>query len=115
MTIQTKGEVPDTVQWWISGSKAWRIRTYALDHDIHIHSVDGDDIALLEMAKQNTEKHYGDLINVIHTIHLSDATDIHSVDEALRVQDLPPFKEIVADRFVFWKPDDESYRTQSNP
>ena len=30
--------VPDTVQFWIDPGGAWRIRTYAIDHDIHPHS-----------------------------------------------------------------------------
>lgn len=31
--------VPDTVQFWLTNESAWRIRTYAPDHDIHIYSM----------------------------------------------------------------------------
>src|SRR5262245_21305082 len=31
--------VPDTLQFWIAPDRAWRIRTYATDHDIHPYSL----------------------------------------------------------------------------
>jgi hypothetical protein len=31
--------VPDTIQFWLTPEKQWRIRTYAIDHDIHVYGV----------------------------------------------------------------------------
>jgi len=33
------GAVPDTVQFWFAPDSQWRTKTYAIDHDIHIHQV----------------------------------------------------------------------------
>ena len=34
--------IPDTVQFWYSPGITWRVKTYAIDHDIHIGSVRRD-------------------------------------------------------------------------
>lgn len=49
--------VPDTLQWWITPESAWRIKTYALDHDIHTHSVAAQP-DFIELARSNNRKHY---------------------------------------------------------
>ena len=30
---------PDTIQWWFSSDRCWRIRTYAADHDVRAYSI----------------------------------------------------------------------------
>lgn len=30
----------DTVQWWIGKAGAWRVKTYAIDSDIHPHRIE---------------------------------------------------------------------------
>ena len=31
--------VPDTVQFWFTPDSQWRIKTFAIDHDIHVHRI----------------------------------------------------------------------------
>ena len=103
---------PDTIQWWIAPNGSWRIRTYALDHDIH--SV-GHGENLKQLALANARKHYGDVILSQHVIELSDCGDTNETSAAFRALGLEPRIEIAPGRFAFWKPDDARYYTQSQP
>jgi hypothetical protein len=106
---------PDTVQWWISPTGTWRIRTYALDHDIHTHSI-ADTCDLLELARDTTLNHYSDVLWQQHEIALNDTSGHVATSSAFRAAGLDPTGvEIAPDRFVFWKPDDVKYRSQSTP
>jgi hypothetical protein len=71
----------DTIQWWIAPRGSWRIRTYAVDHDIHVYSVGNAD-NLRELALENARKHYGDVIQSQHVFELADCLD---EDETARV------------------------------
>ena len=105
----------DTVQWWISPTGNWRIRTYAVDHDIHTHSI-ADSSELSALARANLLDHYGDVIQHQYEIVLSDTSDHAATSSAFRAAGLEPTGvEIAPDRFVFWKPDDATYRSQSTP
>jgi hypothetical protein len=107
-------DAPDTLQWWITPEVTWRIRTYAIDHDIHTHEMHGLADAI-RVARANNEKNYGDIIAVQHQIEFADCTDKHETDAKLMSAGLEPHLEIAAGRFAFWKPDDVRYRTQSTP
>jgi hypothetical protein len=111
--LRDNASVPDTVQWWLAPTGAWRIRTYALDHDIHAHSI-GPVESAKELALANTQKHYGDIIQSRHIIELTDCFDANET-RAFRVTGLEPRLEIAEGRFAFWKPDDAPYHTQSQP
>jgi hypothetical protein len=108
-------DVPDTLQWWIAARGSWRIRTYAIDHDIHTHQVDGDPTRLLTLASEGNRKHYGDVLAAEHVLYFADSHDWSEVDAKFRAIGLEPRLEIAADRFAFWKPDDARYATKSNP
>jgi hypothetical protein len=112
--VDGPSDVPDTLQWWIAPEVTWRIRTYALDHDIHTHEIRGLADAL-RVARANNEKNYGDVISVQHQFDFADCTDKSETDAALAAAGLEQRLEIAADRFAFWKPDDATYRTQSAP
>ena len=112
--VDGPSDVPDTLQWWIAPEVTWRIRTYALDHDIHTHEIRGLADAL-RVARANNEKNYGDVISVQHQFDFADCTDKSETDAALAAAGLEQRLEIAADRFAFWKPDDARYRTQSAP
>jgi hypothetical protein len=105
---------PDTIQWWIAPTGSWRIRTYAIDRDIHTYSV-GNAYNLRELALENAQKHYGDVIQSQHVIELTDCHDGNETERAFRAIGLEPRVEIAAGRFVFWKPDERRYHTQSQP
>lgn len=107
-------DVPDTPQWWITPEVTWRIRTYALDHDIHTHEMRGLADAV-RLARANNEKNYGDIIAVQHQLEFADCTDRHETDAKLLAAGLEPRLEVAAGRFAFWKPDEARYRTQSAP
>ncbi|MCH9809109.1 MAG: hypothetical protein K0U74_15395 [Alphaproteobacteria bacterium] len=106
--------MPDTIQWWIAPLGNWRIRTFALDHDIHTHAVGHAD-NLVELALTNTEKNYFDVIHSQHVIEISDCRDEQSISASFRRAGLEARFEFAEGRFVFWKPDDERYYTQSVP
>jgi len=105
---------PDTIQWWIAPTGSWRIRTYAIDYDIHTHSVGNAD-NLKELALKNAQEHYGDVIQSQHVIELADCLDGNETARAFRAAGLEPRVEIAAGRFAFWKPDEGRYHTQSQP
>jgi hypothetical protein len=109
-----EADVPDTLQWWI-GEQAWRIRTYGMDHDIHTHAVGPGRTDLVETARANNARHYGDVTRAEHVFHFRDCTDAHEVAAAFAAAGLPPRLEVAAGRFAFWKPDDARYRSQSTP
>jgi hypothetical protein len=54
-TVVDASCVPDTLQWWIGSEEAWRIRTYALDHDIHTYSIGRTRVA--SGARNETEEY----------------------------------------------------------
>ncbi|HUQ36821.1 MAG TPA: hypothetical protein VM144_10650 [Aestuariivirga sp.] len=109
-------EAPDTIQWWITQTGSWRIRTYALDHDIHPHSIgNADNLNLKDLALANAQKHYSDVIQSQHVIELINALDADETSSKFRAIGLEPRIEIASGRFAFWKPDDAVYRTQSQP
>lgn len=107
-------DVPDTVQWWVSSAGCWRIKTFAIDHDIHVYSL-GKPENLEETALANTIKTYGDVIRSNHTISLNNAYDEGEVRSAFLAEGLEPRIEISDGRFMFWKPDNGRYHTQSEP
>lgn len=107
-------EPPATLQWWIGKDSAWRIRTFALDHDIHTYAV-GFSPEILEIAAANNLKHYGAVTQSQHLLEFADCNDVAEVEIAFAEIGLPPNLEVAGDRFAFWKPDKARYRTQSVP
>lgn len=108
-------DIPDTLQWWITSHCAWRIRTFALDHDIHTHSVERGGPDLVAVANANNLKHYGDIIGAQHVMEFQDCTDLKEVRMAFKEVGLAPRLEVADGRFAFWKPDEARYHTQSQP
>ena len=106
--------LPDTIQWWVAPMGSWRIRTYAIDHDIHTHSLGTAD-NLVELALENVQRHYGDVIQSQHIIELANCLNTDETSRAFQAAGLKPYVEIAAGRFAFWKPDDGHYHTQSQP
>src|SRR5262249_10196036 len=96
---------PDTIQWWIAPTGSWRIRTYAIDHDIHTHSIGNAD-GFIELALTNARKHYGDVIRSQHVIELTDCLDKEATTAAFHTAGLEPRVEMATGRFAFWKPDE---------
>jgi hypothetical protein len=116
LSVEDANDVPDTLQWWFGASGCWRIRTYALDHDIHVYEIGNSAQTTLELAKKNNEKNYGDVIAAQHEIHFIDSANRAELEAEFGRIGLAPRLECDADgRFAFWKPDDVVYRTRSAP
>ena len=71
LRLEETDGVPDTVQWWFDNNGCYRIRTYALDHDIHVWDIGHSPKATLELARTNNSKHYADVIAAQYEIHLT--------------------------------------------
>ncbi len=106
---------PDTVQWWLDASGCWRIKTFALDHDIHIHSLGEQDVSRLKaLAVENTQKHYGDVVSRVLVVEFP-SLEPEATSKVLREAGLGAALEVAPAGFAFWNPDGGRYRTQSHP
>lgn len=109
------GQPHDTIQWWISGEQAFRIKTFALDHDIRVLLTEslGDDKEAKCLA--NNHRHYGDLITREEAIEFEDCLDQSEVASKLGALGLSASLAVEEGVFAFWAPDGERYWTQSAP
>jgi|SRR5215469_2428983 len=114
-SLQDEQDVPDTLQWWFGNGGCWRIRTYALDHDIHTYRIGNSPKTTLELAAKNNHKHYGNVIRTQHQLHFVDCSDRPEVETEFARIGLAPRIEIAPGRFAFWKPDEAEYATKSRP
>ena len=113
--LEGNNDIPDTLQWWIGTESAWRIKTFALDHDIHIYSVGSGSEELIQLALDNNSEHYDDVIACQHVLEFNDCGDVKEVQRLFKKTGLSPRLEVATGRFAFWKPDDAKYSTQSQP
>jgi hypothetical protein len=116
LSLESPDDIPDTLQWWFGGSGCWRIRTHALDPDIHAYQVGNSPQTTLGLAKRNNQKNYGDVIAAQHLIHFADCTNRGELEaEFGRIGFVPRLEVDDNHRFAFWKPDDAVYSTKSSP
>lgn len=109
---------PDTVQFWISNGVTWRIRTYAIDHDIHTHKLGGQAKPVeqwLELAQAHISKNYADVLTTTVVLKFSNPGDTNSVRLALNESKLGGSLEVAKNGFAFWNPDGGHYRSQTTP
>jgi len=107
--------VPDTVQFWIASDKAWRIRTYATDHDIHPYSMGDLGKQPTEFATDHIKKHYSDVLASTLVLEFSDISDTNAVRQVLAQHNLKGSLEVAKVGFAFWNPDDGHYKSQTSP
>lgn len=108
-------DVPDTLQWWISDSSVWRIKTFAKDHDIHIYQVSSDTTGAVELALETVKDSYDDVIASTHILEFQDFSDKKIVSEVFQREGLKPTIDTTPFGCTFWTPDSIEYRTKSNP
>lgn len=113
--LENTDDVPDTLQWWFGDGGCWRLRTYALDHDIHAHQVANSLQTTLELAKKNNHDNYGDIVKSQYLVHFVNCTNQAELEAEFGRIGLVPRVEIVAGQFAFWKPDEAAYSTKSTP
>jgi hypothetical protein len=111
-------QVPDTVQFWFSPDADWRIKTFAIDHDIHVHKI-GTPTTPHRLtpseAAANTRKHYGDVLSNILVLEFPDPQDAAAVTQVLQSHKLHGTLEVGSSGIAFYNPDSGHYRTQSVP
>ena len=105
----------DTIQFLLVGNQAWRIKTYAIDQDVHVWDIGKlEQEKFEEIAVANTKKHYGDVLK--KQIAVQGAGDFESLRSVLKTKQLPPNLEIDKNkRFAFWVPEPDKYSSKSTP
>lgn len=103
----------DTVQFYEANGSVWRIKTYAQDQDVHIWHLGSKVDDIVTLAKENTFKHYGDVLTEGYVIETSGGLD--GVRRELANRGLDVHLEAPPSGAVFWSPADSRYRTKSAP
>lgn len=103
---------PDTLQFFF-GDGIWRIRTYAIDHDIHVHGIDGE--FSIAAARSNIERFYAEVLGNLHHLQFADIGDAAAVEAELKRNGLPGRLESNKAGIAFYNPDAGEYRTRSEP
>ena len=111
--------VPDTVQFWFAPDRQWRVKTFAVDHDIHRYQLTapGDAKRLtVERARENILHAYDDVLERIVVLEFRDPRNADDVAQTLRSAGFAGSLEMSKDgTFAFYNPDGGKYRTQSEP
>jgi hypothetical protein len=106
----------DTVQWLIAEDQVWRVRTYALDEDVHVYLVASKrDLAVdyVALAHSNTEKHYGDVLEREVTLYSNDGTS--GIEAGLTENGLDAHLNKAPSGLFFWSPIGTKYSAKSQP
>lgn len=107
----------DTIQWWIGSSGTWRIKTYAVDSDIHPYHIETKKSkeALIELAKANTKKTYGDVISQVLRIEIPEGWNEQKITALLAQNRLNQNFEWVEAGYLLWLPGDSTFTTKTTP
>jgi hypothetical protein len=109
---------PDTVQFWFTPDRDWRIKTFAIDHDIHVHVIREAEAERRfgpNDAAANTQKHYGDVTSRVIILEFADPTNAAEVQRTLTANGLAGTLEIGSSGVAFYNPDRARYKSQSRP
>jgi hypothetical protein len=109
--------VPDTIQFWLTSDTQRRIRTYAMDHDIHVYSLGSieENKVSVEFAIEHIKKHYADVTASLIVLMFSDPKDKKEVEQLLAARHLKGTLEISNSGVAFYNPDGGEYQTKSKP
>lgn len=103
----------DTVQFYEGPSGCWRIKTFAQDQDVHVWSMGPAVKNLVELARSNTEKHYGDVLGEGYIVQSDNGQE--GLRQQLEAKGLSAHLEISDAGFLFWAPEGTHYRSKSRP
>lgn len=105
----------DTVQFMLVGGQAWRIKTFAKDHDVHVWSLGPmESRAFEELAITNTEKNYGDVL--ADRLKISSNRGMDELAAEVKGSRLGGSLETAKDKaFAFWVSAPNLYKTKSSP
>jgi hypothetical protein len=107
-------DVFDPVQFYLPGADDafYRIRTFALDHDIHVHKIGQPSDQREGFARAHLHHVYGDVLAAVDTITLRRMATQDLIDSGITTGEL----EVVAEAgYAFWNPDGAHYATRSEP
>lgn len=101
----------DTQQYWITGAEAWDVRTFAIDKDLRIQTLDyrghvDDPVAYFDSVVQ---KVYGDVIASHYRIDVPAGASIASIRDQVSQLGLPPNVEWTVLEFPLWLPENAEY------
>jgi len=117
-TEQASAGTPDTVQFWFTPDRDWRVTTFATDHDIHVYSFrepGQEQKFTVEEAVASTKKHYGDVLGRLELLEFSDPTNTEEVARVLSAHKLTGILEVGKSGVAFYNPDNGRYHSQSTP
>src|SRR6185369_9687356 len=97
----------DTVQFHCGGGDCWRVKTYAMDQDVHAWNI-GKVEDLVALAHANTEKHYGDSLTEGYILKSDSGLD--GIRSELVDRGLDDHLEVSNQGFAFWVPAGTTYR-----
>ncbi|WP_416763383.1 hypothetical protein ACNI65_12385 [Roseateles sp. So40a] len=104
----------DTIQFFSHEGAVWRIKTFAIDQDVHVWSMDVSEVDdLVELAVGNTESNYGDVLEEGYI--LNSETGLEGLREQLAERDLDTHLNETSVGAVFWTPAGTSYKSKSRP
>jgi hypothetical protein len=110
--------IPDTIQFWLAPDSQWRVRTYAIDHDIHVYAL-GDDTEekkiSADFAVAHIKKHYSDVTASLVVLSFADPKDQKEVERVLAEHGLKGSLEVSKSGIAFYNPDRAKYRSQTTP
>ena len=107
----------DTVQFYFTANRDWRIKTYAMDHDIHVHVIretGHERVFSVADAESNSRKHYGDVLSRVVILEFAEA-DTVATDRVLAAHSLSGHLEVGSSGVAFYNPDGGRYHSQSVP
>ena len=103
----------DTVQFIILPNQTWRIRTFAIDEDVHVHSLGSPTESIESRVIESTERTYGDVIARKYV--LRSKTGIEGLRAELKNVNLNQDLEVSKSGFAFWVPENTKYKSKSQP
>jgi hypothetical protein len=103
----------DTIQFVASENGAWRVKTFALDQDVHTWSIRATPESIVELARSNTEKHYGDVLAQGYVIETDEG--LEGLRAALKQRGLSGHLEVAKTGPLFWALDGTYCRSKSAP
>lgn len=105
----------DTVQWWLADEATWRIRTYAIDSDIHLYTMEGN--IAEDVARDNTLKNYADITAEYFLVDLPDLADTAAVEAAMHAHGGAAALERARNGagFAIWNPLGVHFVTRTRP
>ena len=103
----------DTVQFLVTPDAAWRIKTFAVDEDVHVYSLGKPKQDTVAVVSASTERTHGDVI--ANRYVATSTTGIAGLGAELKRLGLNESMEVSDRGFAFAVPCGSHYRTKSTP